>query len=44
MLGIILCLYINNHPVGGDTLWADMSAAYDNLPDHIKEKMYRFFY
>ncbi|ANE48886.1 taurine dioxygenase [Paenibacillus swuensis] len=24
---------------GGDTLWADMAAAYDNLPDVIKEKI-----
>ncbi|MFE0172108.1 TauD/TfdA dioxygenase family protein [Streptomyces sp. NPDC059002] len=23
-------------PYGGDTLWADMAAAYDNLPDDIK--------
>ncbi|GKU83972.1 TauD/TfdA family dioxygenase [Niallia sp. NCCP-28] len=26
-------------PVGGDTLWADMGAAYDNLPDTIKERI-----
>jgi taurine dioxygenase len=26
-------------PVGGDTLWADMGAAYDNLPDKIKESI-----
>ncbi|MFK9091686.1 TauD/TfdA dioxygenase family protein [Bacillus salipaludis] len=26
-------------PVGGDTLWADMGAAYDNLPDKIKEQI-----
>jgi taurine dioxygenase len=26
-------------PVGGDTLWADMGAAYDNLPDEIKERI-----
>ncbi|WP_051348787.1 TauD/TfdA dioxygenase family protein [Peribacillus kribbensis] len=26
-------------PVGGDTLWADMGAAYDNLPDKIKERI-----
>jgi len=25
--------------VGGDTLWADMGAAYDNLPDKIKERI-----
>ncbi|WP_211750326.1 TauD/TfdA family dioxygenase [Paenibacillus sp. Marseille-Q4541] len=24
-------------PLGGDTLWADMGAAYDNLPDEVKE-------
>lgn len=24
-------------PVGGDTLWADMAAAYDGLPDAMKE-------
>lgn len=26
-------------PVGGDTLWADMGAAYDNLPAKIKERI-----
>ncbi|WP_445612371.1 TauD/TfdA dioxygenase family protein [Geobacillus sp. YF-1] len=26
-------------PVGGDTLWVDMAAAYDNLPDQIKERI-----
>ncbi|MFE6697556.1 TauD/TfdA dioxygenase family protein [Streptomyces sp. NPDC057718] len=26
-------------PVGGDTLWADMAAAYDNLPDEVKERI-----
>ncbi|QPA32287.1 TauD/TfdA dioxygenase family protein [Thermaerobacillus caldiproteolyticus] len=26
-------------PIGGDTLWADMGAAYDNLPDEIKERI-----
>jgi taurine dioxygenase len=26
-------------PVGGDTLWADMGAAYDNLPESIKEQI-----
>jgi taurine dioxygenase len=25
--------------VGGDTLWADMGAAYDGLPDHVKERI-----
>ena len=24
-------------PVGGDTLWANMAKAYDDLPDHVKE-------
>lgn len=24
-------------PVGGDTMWANMAKAYDDLPDHIKE-------
>ena len=24
-------------PVGGDTIWANMGKAYDDLPDHIKE-------
>ncbi|GAK40832.1 TauD/TfdA family dioxygenase [Paenibacillus urinalis] len=27
-------------PFGGDTLWADMGAAYDNLPDAIKERIH----
>ncbi|WP_240676433.1 MULTISPECIES: TauD/TfdA family dioxygenase [unclassified Streptomyces] len=26
-------------PVGGDTLWADMAAAYDNLPEEVKERI-----
>lgn len=26
-------------PVGGDTLWADMGAAYDNLPEEVKQKI-----
>lgn len=26
-------------PVGGDTLWADMAAAYDNLPADVKERV-----
>ncbi len=26
-------------PVGGDTMWADMAAAYDNLPDDVKARI-----
>lgn len=26
-------------PAGGDTLWADMGAAYDNLPEEVKERI-----
>ncbi|MFI8932658.1 TauD/TfdA dioxygenase family protein [Streptomyces sp. NPDC053474] len=26
-------------PFGGDTLWADMAAAYDNLADEVKERV-----
>jgi taurine dioxygenase len=26
-------------PVGGDTIWADMGAAYDNLPEDVKERI-----
>lgn len=26
-------------PVGGDTVWADMGAAYDNLPDKVKKQI-----
>ncbi|WP_156724795.1 TauD/TfdA dioxygenase family protein [Streptomyces apocyni] len=26
-------------PVGGDTMWADMAAAYDNLPREVKERI-----
>ena len=26
-------------PTGGDTLWADMGAAHDCLPDHVKERI-----
>lgn len=26
-------------PAGGDTMWADMAVAYDNLPDEVKERI-----
>ncbi|WP_413797286.1 TauD/TfdA dioxygenase family protein [Streptomyces iranensis] len=26
-------------PVGGDTMWADMAAAYDNLPTEVRERV-----
>ncbi|MGK9251417.1 MULTISPECIES: TauD/TfdA family dioxygenase [Paenibacillus] len=26
-------------PLGGDTLWADMGAAYDNLPEEIRQRI-----
>ncbi|WP_211270897.1 TauD/TfdA dioxygenase family protein [Streptomyces yerevanensis] len=26
-------------PVGGDTMWADMGAAYDNLPQEVKDRI-----
>ena len=26
-------------PVGGDTIWANMARAYDELPDHVKERV-----
>ncbi|MBN0047122.1 TauD/TfdA family dioxygenase [Streptomyces actuosus] len=26
-------------PVGGDTMWADMAAAYDNLPQSVKDRI-----
>lgn len=26
-------------PFGGDTLWSDQAAAYDNLPDEVKERI-----
>ncbi|MEV0849167.1 TauD/TfdA family dioxygenase [Streptomyces sp. NPDC049954] len=26
-------------PVGGDTLWADMAAAYDNLPEELRRRL-----
>ncbi len=26
-------------PVGGDTMWANMAAAYKNLPDHVKTQI-----
>jgi taurine dioxygenase len=26
-------------PVGGDTMWANMALAYENLPDHIKSQI-----
>ena len=37
-LGSILRM-IETPPVGGDTLFANMEAAYDNLPQEIKEKI-----
>ncbi|MFR9795644.1 TauD/TfdA dioxygenase family protein [Streptomyces sp. MS06] len=26
-------------PIGGDTMWADMAAAYDNLPQSVKDRI-----
>ncbi|PSK98335.1 taurine dioxygenase [Murinocardiopsis flavida] len=37
-LGAILRL-VEVPPMGGDTMWADMAAAYDNLPARIKERI-----
>lgn len=37
-LGSVLRL-VEVPPVGGDTLWADMGAAYDNLPKAIQERI-----
>ncbi|CAG7613902.1 TauD/TfdA dioxygenase family protein [Paenibacillus allorhizosphaerae] len=37
-LGAILRL-VEVPPAGGNTIWADMGAAYDNLPDEIKERI-----
>ncbi|WP_150245201.1 TauD/TfdA dioxygenase family protein [Nocardiopsis quinghaiensis] len=37
-LGAILRL-VEVPPMGGDTLWADMAAAYDNLPEDVKERI-----
>ncbi|GAB3452256.1 TauD/TfdA family dioxygenase [Streptomonospora sediminis] len=37
-LGAILRL-VEVPPQGGDTMWADMAAAYDNLPDDIKSRI-----
>ncbi|GAB3575429.1 TauD/TfdA family dioxygenase [Amycolatopsis endophytica] len=37
-LGSVLRL-VEVPPRGGDTLWADMAAAYDNLPDEVRERV-----
>jgi taurine dioxygenase len=37
-LGAVLQLH-EVPPVGGDTMWADMAAAYDNLPDTVKARI-----
>ena len=37
-LGSILRM-VETPPVGGDTLFANMEVAYENLPDEIKEKL-----
>jgi taurine dioxygenase len=37
-LGSVLRL-IEVPPVGGDTIWADMAAAYDNLPPEVRERI-----
>ncbi|RJQ85790.1 TauD/TfdA dioxygenase family protein [Amycolatopsis panacis] len=37
-LGSVLRL-IEVPPTGGDTMWADMAAAYDNLPQHVRERI-----
>lgn len=37
-LGSVLRL-IQVPPVGGDTMWADMAAAYDNLPEQVRRRI-----
>ncbi|UQS25746.1 TauD/TfdA family dioxygenase [Amycolatopsis thermalba] len=37
-LGSVLRL-VEVPPLGGDTLWADMAAAYDNLPADVRERI-----
>ncbi|GAA1980782.1 TauD/TfdA dioxygenase family protein [Amycolatopsis minnesotensis] len=37
-LGSVLRL-VEVPPVGGDTMWADMAAAYDNLPPEVRERI-----
>jgi taurine dioxygenase len=37
-LGSVLRL-IEVPPVGGDTMWADMAAAYDNLPEDVRTRI-----
>ncbi|GAA4539373.1 TauD/TfdA dioxygenase family protein [Amycolatopsis samaneae] len=37
-LGSVLRL-VEVPPVGGDTLWADMAAAYDNLPEDVRARI-----
>jgi len=37
-LGSLLRL-VEVPPIGGDTMWADMAAAYDNLGDEVKERI-----
>ncbi|MDX3191976.1 TauD/TfdA family dioxygenase [Streptomyces sp. MN03-5084-2B] len=37
-LGSVLRL-IEVPPVGGDTMWADMAAAYDNLPEAVRDRI-----
>ncbi|MEW2505261.1 TauD/TfdA family dioxygenase [Amycolatopsis sp. NPDC047767] len=37
-LGSVLRL-VEVPPIGGDTMWADMAAAYDNLPADVRERI-----
>lgn len=37
-LGSVLRL-VKVPPIGGDTMWADMAAAYDNLPADVRERI-----
>lgn len=37
-LGAVLQLH-EVPPLGGDTMWADMAAAYDNLPQEVKDRV-----
>ncbi|SFA72446.1 taurine dioxygenase [Amycolatopsis marina] len=37
-LGSVLRL-VQVPPVGGDTMWADMAAAYDNLPEDVRQRI-----
>ncbi len=37
--GLLCCVRVEGPEVGGDTIWANMAKAYEDLPPHIKDQI-----